>query len=65
MVLLEERVLNVNMWAYTMHFCVPVNNSMTLLTNNFHATIEQHEQLGKSRLTHDVIGWKKIFKNSY
>ena len=34
----EERVLNVHMSVYTMHFCVPVNNSTALFTNHFHAT---------------------------
>ena len=48
------------MWVYTMHFCVPVHNSVALLTNSFHATSEHHQQLGKSPLTHDVMNWKKI-----
>ena len=52
---------NVRMlWVCMMHFCSSVHNSMTSLTNHFHATSDQHQELGESRIARDYIGLNKI-----
>ena len=48
------------LWIRSMHSCGMVHQAMASLTNHTHSTSDQHEELGKSRASHDQNDFEKV-----
>ena len=50
------------LWVHSMHSCATIHHAMTSVTEHYHNTSDQHEELGKSRIRRDFDDLQKILE---